>query len=105
MICFQVLILFFLFSIPQKTEEPYLWPCCEKNNYLFNFPQTINDNIIKGIVTNDDVTNPTSMIAKNILDIIILSLSIVVIAIPEGLSSAVTLSVAFSLNKMILRQI
>ena len=69
-------------------------------SYLFNFPHTINDNIIKGIVTNDDVTNPTSMIAKKILDILILSLSIVVIAIPEGLSSAVTLSVAFSLNKM-----
>ena len=68
--------------------------------YLFNFPYKINDNIIKGIVIKDDVTNPTSMIAKKILDILILSLSIIVIAIPEGLSSAITLSFAFSLKKM-----
>ena len=40
------------------------------------------------------------MIAKTILDIILLDISIFVIAIPEGLSSSITLSFAFSLKKM-----
>ena len=100
-----ILILLFIqfgieFQKNMKIYKNYISLRVIIKSYLFNFPHTINDNIIKGIVTNDDVTNPTSMIAKKILDILILSLSIVVIAIPEGLSSAVTLSVAFSLNKM-----
>lgn len=40
------------------------------------------------------------MIAKNILDIIILCISIIVVAIPEGLPLAVTLSLAFSIKKL-----
>ena len=40
------------------------------------------------------------MIAKKILDIIILCISIIVVAIPEGLPLAVTLSLAFSIKKM-----
>ena len=100
-----ILILLFIqfgieFQKNMKIYKNYINLRVIMKSYLFNFPYTINDNIIKGIATNDDVTNPTSMIAKKILDILILSLSIVVIAIPEGLSSAITLSVAFSLNKM-----
>jgi len=40
------------------------------------------------------------MVAKNILDIIILCISIIVVAIPEGLPLAVTLSLAFSIKKL-----
>ena len=49
---------------------------------------------------NNELTNPNSMIAKKILDIVILCVSIIVVAIPEGLPLAVTLSLAFSIKKM-----
>ena len=69
------------------------------NNFLFNFPHKRIDNNVLSHADNE-VTDPTSMIAKKILDIIILCISIIVVAIPEGLSSAVTLSLAFSLKSM-----
>ena len=69
------------------------------NNFLFNFPYTrISNNIVH--LSDDNVTDPKSMIAKKILDIIILCISIIVVAIPEGLPSAATLSLAFSLKNM-----
>ena len=70
------------------------------HNVLFNYPYKTNDSTILSIAMKDNVTNPNSMIAKKILDIIILSISIIVTSIPEGLSSAITLSFAFSLKKM-----
>ena len=50
--------------------------------------------------TDNDLDEPNKDVAKNILDIIILCISIVVVAIPEGLPLAVTLSLAFSIKKM-----
>ena len=67
--------------------------------FLFNFPERENEDKIRGS-TNNSLTNPKSMIAKNILDIIILCISIIVVAIPEGLPLAVTLSLAFSIKKL-----
>ena len=67
--------------------------------YLFNFPTKIIENDVMGN-TNNHLTNPKSMVAKNILDIIILCISIIVVAIPEGLPLAVTLSLAFSIKKL-----
>ena len=66
---------------------------------LFNFPDKKSDD---GFANNSDsdLTNPTVNVAKKILDIIILCISIVVVAIPEGLPLAVTLSLAFSIKKM-----
>ena len=66
---------------------------------LFNFPEKRNE---EGFANNSDsdLTNPTVNVAKKILDIIILCISIVVVAIPEGLPLAVTLSLAFSIKKM-----
>jgi len=46
--------------------------------------------------SDSDLTDPRLNVAKKILDIIILCISIVVVAIPEGLPLAVTLSLAFS---------
>ena len=64
-----------------------------------NFPQAKDDeNVVTYI--NNNLTNPNSMIAKKILDIVILCVSIIVVAIPEGLPLAVTLSLAFSIKKM-----
>ena len=67
--------------------------------FLFNFPTRKDENNIKGN-TNNNLTDPKTMVAKNILDIIILCISIIVVAIPEGLPLAVTLSLAFSIKKL-----
>ena len=67
--------------------------------FLFNFPEKKSDSKVYGN-TNNSLTNPKSMIAKSILDIIILCISIIVVAIPEGLPLAVTLSLAFSIKKL-----
>ena len=67
--------------------------------FLFNFPsKTIEPEVIGN--TNNDLTDPKTLVAKNILDIIILCISIIVVAIPEGLPLAVTLSLAFSIKKL-----
>ena len=67
--------------------------------FLFNFPHKIIEDKVRGN-TNNSLTDPKTMIAKNILDIIILCISIIVVAIPEGLPLAVTLSLAFSIKKL-----
>ena len=66
---------------------------------LFNFP---HKSIEEGFANNSDsdLIDPKLNVAKKILDIIILCISIVVVAIPEGLPLAVTLSLAFSIKKM-----
>ena len=66
---------------------------------LFNFPYLQNDEKLMQHVDND-LTDPRISVAKQILDIIILCVSIIVVAIPEGLPLAVTLSLAFSIKKM-----
>ena len=67
--------------------------------YLINFPSDIIDPEVKSH-TNNKLINPTSEISGQIIDIIILCVSIIVVAIPEGLPLAVTLSLAFSIKKM-----
>ena len=67
--------------------------------FAFNFPDLKEDEKIKPHI-NNSLTDPKTMIAKNILDIIILCISIIVVAIPEGLPLAVTLSLAFSIKKL-----
>jgi Ca2+ transporting ATPase len=67
--------------------------------FLFNFPDKKIDSDVSGN-TNNNLTDPKTLIAKNILDIIILCISIIVVAIPEGLPLAVTLSLAFSIKKL-----
>lgn len=47
-----------------------------------------------------DLTDPKSMVSGKILEIILLCVSIIVVAIPEGLPLAVSLSLAFSIKKL-----
>ena len=65
----------------------------------FNMPYKKNDEKVLNNIDNN-LTDPRLNVAKKILDIIILCISIVVVAIPEGLPLAVTLSLAFSIKKM-----
>ena len=65
---------------------------------LFNMPNTKEENILKNI--DNELEDPRMKVAQAILDIIILCISIIVVAIPEGLPLAVTLSLAFSIKKM-----
>ena len=66
---------------------------------LFNLPDNIiNEKFIDN--TNNKLSDPKLSIAQSILNIIILCISIIVVAIPEGLPLAVTLSLAFSIKKL-----
>ena len=67
--------------------------------FLQNYPHQILDIDVKSH-TNNKLIDPTSEISGQIIDIIILCVSIIVVAIPEGLPLAVTLSLAFSIKKM-----
>ena len=49
--------------------------------YLFNYPDRRHEENVSGH-TNNNLTDPKTMVAKNILDIIILCISIIVVAIP-----------------------
>jgi magnesium-transporting ATPase (P-type) len=69
------------------------------NAYLMNFPNYLYNSEIKN-EANIHLTNPTSEISANVLNIIMLCVSIIVVAIPEGLPLAVTLSSAFSIKKL-----
>ena len=51
-------------------------------------------------VISAELTNPKKNVSNNVLDIILLCVSIIVVAIPEGLPLAVTLSLAFSIKKL-----
>ena len=66
---------------------------------IINNNKKVNDKKIMNIV-NMKLTNPKKNISRNILDIIMLCVSIIVVAIPEGLPLAVTLSLAFSIKKL-----
>ena len=66
---------------------------------LFNFPDK-NDDEKYIDNTNNKLSDPKLAIAQSILNIIILCISIIVVAIPEGLPLAVTLSLAFSIKKL-----
>ena len=68
-------------------------------SFLMNFPNYLNDqNIIKE--ATEILTDPKNEISANVLNIIMLCVSIIVVAIPEGLPLAVTLSLAFSIKKL-----
>ena len=67
--------------------------------YVINRPYQLS-NVKVNSKVNTNLINPDTLIAKKILDIIILCVSIIVVAIPEGLPLAVTLSLAFSIKKM-----
>ena len=67
--------------------------------FLFNFPHEIVNLDVKSH-TNNKLINPVNEVYGHIVDIIILCVSIIVVAIPEGLPLAVTLSLAFSIKKL-----
>ena len=66
---------------------------------VYNKPYKANEEDVANNIDNE-LVDPRYNVAKTILDIIILCISIVVVAIPEGLPLAVTLSLAFSIKKM-----
>ena len=66
---------------------------------IMNYPSLQYDSEILS-EANVHLTNPKSEISANVLNIIMLCVSIIVVAIPEGLPLAVTLSLAFSIKKL-----
>ena len=70
--------------------------------YLQNLPhlKLSSDNSELITEASQSLTNPQNEISDRILNIIMLCVSIIVVAIPEGLPLAVTLSLAFSIKKL-----
>ena len=68
-------------------------------SFLINYPQNKDNSEILHYA-NNELTNPKSKISSEIINIIMLCVSIIVVAIPEGLPLAVTLSLAFSIKKL-----
>ena len=70
--------------------------------YLQNFPlEKYNSDSSELLAeASQSLTNPQNEISDRILNIIMLCVSIIVVAIPEGLPLAVTLSLAFSIKKL-----
>ena len=66
---------------------------------IMNYPSLQYDSEMLS-KANVHLTNPKSEISANVLNIIMLCVSIIVVAIPEGLPLAVTLSLAFSIKKL-----
>ena len=69
------------------------------SSYAQNNPEELESVAILAVI-NAKLTHPNKNISNKILDIILLCVSIIVVAIPEGLPLAVTLSLAFSIKKL-----
>ena len=67
--------------------------------YMNKVSLVASDDIFK-TESERDLTDPKTMIPGKILQIILLCVSIIVVAIPEGLPLAVSLSLAFSIKKL-----
>jgi magnesium-transporting ATPase (P-type) len=103
LITFVALIIRFgvSFGTEKASYDKFVQQMANKNitsinpNITYNF--TLDDN--STIVTNAP-EDPTLLVGKKILNIVLLCIAIIVVAIPEGLPLAVTLSLAFAIGKM-----
>ena len=89
------------FIISFFTNEKKFEKEASKKDLLYSIISNYNS-IDRRIIDRAKVilTDPKSEIAQNILNIIMFCVSIIVVAIPEGLPLAVTLSLAFSIKKL-----
>lgn len=67
---------------------------------IFSEKKTAYDNAMENPIPGQTPSDPKKSIAKDVVGIFLLCIAIVVVAIPEGLPLAVTLSLAFSINYM-----
>lgn len=67
---------------------------------LMTFVAMVVRTIIKVYVTEPDTEKKGGVIGNSILDALIIAVTVVVVAVPEGLPLAVTISLAFSVSKM-----
>ena len=72
----------------------------QNNNIQLNPPISDPDSDTMHKLITTEIDNPYKSIPSSILDIIMLCVAIIVVAIPEGLPLAVTLSLAFSIKKL-----
>ena len=78
-----------------------------RNSVLKSYAEVLSDVDDKDLITRIaevELTKPSSLIGGEILNIVLLVVSIIVVAIPEGLPLAVTLALAFSIRKMMDKQ-
>ena len=99
------LIIRFIISFITNTDEYHRMTAEQGllSAYVQNNHHELNNGQIMSSV-NAELTNPKKDITSDLLDIIMLCVSIIVVAIPEGLPLAVTLSLAFSIKKLMDQQ-
>ena len=88
------------FSSDQKAYTKASIKQCLVSSYAQNYPDILKSSTDLQYEVSTELTHPKKNVSNDILDIILLCVSIIVVAIPEGLPLAVTLSLAFSIKKL-----
>ena len=68
--------------------------------YIIKFVKENREYQKTGNIAKGNLIDPKKQLIRNLLNIIMLSVSIIVVVVPEGLPLAVTLSLAVSINKL-----
>ena len=98
-----LIALFIRFGINYVSDQKAYKKSSQVQSIVSSFAQNNptlfeNDEILS--IVEAELTNPKKNVSNDVLDIILLCVSIIVVAIPEGLPLAVTLSLAFSIKKL-----
>jgi Ca2+ transporting ATPase len=91
-----LIALFIQFGVNYSSKSASYDQTNQKNQLLLAFSTNFPE--IKFTIAN--LTDPKSQVSSSILNIFLLCVAIIVVAIPEGLPLAVTLTLAFSIGKM-----
>lgn len=71
---------------------------------LMTFIAMVTRTIINVYVVKPDTPKKGKLIGESVLDAVIIAVTVIVVAVPEGLPLAVTISLAFSVKKMFLEK-
>jgi Ca2+ transporting ATPase len=67
---------------------------------LMTFIAMVTRTIINVYVVEPDTLKKGQLIGESVLDAVIIAVTVIVVAVPEGLPLAVTISLAYSVSKM-----
>jgi Ca2+ transporting ATPase len=94
-----LIALFIQFGVTHSAKSSKFEQSSQKQALLKQF--AINfDNQTLVLSANSTMINPSTQVSGSILNIFLLCVAIIVVSIPEGLPLAVTLTLAFSIGKM-----
>ncbi len=94
-----LIALFIQFGVNYASKSANFNQSTQKNQLLAPFAVNFNNKTLLNSA-QANLTNPSTQVSGSILNIFLLCVAIIVVAIPEGLPLAVTLTLAFSIGKM-----